>query len=144
MPDKIDLTKLDAVTPSVYLKQGFFAAPGKLRPELTGLAAFGTAQRLERAAASPDELAATFEALKQVLPARTEAPAKKFAAAVEEALALVGRMLNIPNNIMIAGWLRECAPFVKTPADLAACLEHFQAVTLQYTTLLAVKQPKME
>ncbi|MDB6122858.1 MAG: hypothetical protein JWQ71_1851 [Pedosphaera sp.] len=140
MPNNPDPTQLHNLKPADYLAKGFFVAPKKIQPELTGTYAFAAASQLERAEASPDELAATLEALKQILPTQSgDDAARKFGAAVQEALALVERMLNISNNIAIEGWLRECAKYVKTPEDIDAFLQHFQAVLLQYTALIGVK-----
>lgn len=141
MPDDLNSAAMLSLRPSAYLKKGFFASPGKLQPELTGTAAFAVAQQLERAEASPDELVATYEALKQILAAAPTPSPEKFAAAIDQALSLVEGMLKITNNLMIEGWLRECVPFVKSGADIAGFLEHFQAVTRQYAALIAVKNP---
>ncbi|MDB5038956.1 MAG: hypothetical protein JWQ35_2484 [Bacteriovoracaceae bacterium] len=141
MPNNsLDPNQLHKLKPADYLAKGFFISPKKIQPELTGTYAFAAATQFERAEASPDELAATFEALKQILPTRGDSDAaKKFGGAIQEALALVERMLKISNNIAIEGWLRQCANFVKTPEDIDAFLQHFQAVLLQYTALIGVK-----
>jgi hypothetical protein len=142
MATDLDPAQLLARRPSEYLKDGFRDARGAPRPELAGLDAFAVATQFAAAEASPDEVAATYEALRQVLEAAPPGdPAARFAAAVQDALDLVERLLGVTNNIAVAGWLRACRPFVKTDADVAAFLEHFQAVLRQYSALISVSQP---
>lgn len=142
MADDLDRDQLLARGPTDYLKDGFFDAAGQLKPELTGLDAFAVATQLEQGEASPEEVAATLAALRQTLPLQTGDPAKRFRRAVQEALGLVERTLQIDNNnIVLEGWLRECRDYVKTDADIEAFLRHFLAVLLQYQGLIGVKLP---
>lgn len=126
-----------------YLRDGLCDAQGALRAELAGLDAFAVAVQLEEAAASPDELTATFEALRKVLRQCEGAPGPapdRYKAAVREALEVTSRVLGIPNNIKIRGWLNnECGPFIRTEADIRAFAEFFRAVARQYLALRAVK-----
>jgi len=139
--EDINLEQLLSQTPSTYFQNGFLDEAGKPRPELTGMNAFAVATQLEYAQTSLDELGLTLESLKQILPMGTGDPSQRFAGAVNEALALVRQVAKIDNNIMLGGWLRSCASFVKADADIAAFLQHAKAVMLQYAALLAVKRP---
>jgi hypothetical protein len=141
MADDIDPEQLLSRGPSDYLKGGFFDAAGQYRPELSGLDAFAIASQLERGEASPEEVAASLEALRQTLPLQEGDPARRFRGAVQEGLSLVAQTLQISNNIVLNGWLRECRDYVKTDADIAAFLRHFLAVLLQYQGLVAAKPP---
>lgn len=42
----------------------------------------------------------------------------RFLAASRDALDHVARLLSKVNNIVLDGWLEDCAPFVKTEADI--------------------------
>lgn len=100
------------------------------------------ATQLDEALASPQEVALTFEMLKQVLGVSEggSGPAgEHFLAASREALDHVARLLSKVNNIVLDGWLEDCAPFVRTETDIQAFIALFQAVLQQYTALQAVK-----
>lgn len=145
MATDLSQAQLLARRPGEYLKGGLLDAAGKLRPELVGLDAFAVATQFVTAGASPDEVAATYEALRQVLAQQPAGDAaRRFATSVQGALDLVRRLLGITNNIAVAGWLRACRPFVQTDADIAAFLEHFQAVVRQHGALVAVSQSPEE
>jgi hypothetical protein len=144
MANDLNHDQLLAREPAQYFKDGLVDTSGKLRPELAGLDAFAVATQLLEGDASPDEVAATYEALRQLLAEATGDPGRAFAAAVQDALTLVSRLLGVRNNIVLAGWLRECRPYIKTAADMAAFLQFFEAVIRQYTSLVAVQSPPEE
>src|SRR4051794_8773227 len=139
MSDDLNADQLLARRPSDYLKNGFFDGAGSLKPELTGLDAFAIASQFERAEASPEEVAATLEALRQILPLQTGDPSMRFRGAVQESLNLVRRLLRIDNNIILSAWLRECSAWVTTEADIEGFTQHFLAVVRQYSALAAVR-----
>lgn len=144
MSTEITREQLLARQPQDYLQNGLRTASGTLRPELVGLEAFAVATQLDQAMASPQEVALTYEMLKQVL-AQSDGDARpaaeRFAAAVSEAIEHVERLISQHSNFVISGWLEDCAPFIKTSADIPSFLELFQAVLRQYTALQAVKAP---
>jgi hypothetical protein len=128
-----------------YFKDGLCDTAGALRAELSGMDAFAVATQLDEAVASPDEVAATFEALKQILAtSEGEAPDTRFDTAVQHALELVSRLLSTHNNIVLDGWLNECSPFIKSEADLSAFVTFFESVVRQYSALQLVKQPEAD
>ena len=142
MTTDITREQLLARQPQDDLRDGLSTPSGTLRPELAGMPAFAVATQLGETVASPQEVALTLEMLKQVLGALEGdgTPAgERFVAAVREALDHVARLLSKANNIVLDGWLEDCAPFIKTEADIRAFLAMFQAVLQQYTALQAVK-----
>lgn len=142
MTTDITREELLARQPQDYLRDGLSTPAGSLRPDLAGMPAFAVATQLDEAVASPQEVALTFEMLKQVLGVSEGdgTPAgERFVAAAREALDRVARLLSKVNNIVLDGWLEDCAPFIQNEADIQAFLSLFQAVLQQYTALQAVK-----
>lgn len=142
MGTDITRAQLLARRPQDDLREGLSTATGTLRPELAGMPAFAVATQLDESMASPQEVALTFEMLKQVLGVSEgdgNPAGERFAAASREALDHVARLLSKDNHLVIDGWLEDCAPFVKTEADIQAFITLFQAVLRQYTALHAVK-----
>ena len=68
--------------------------------------------QLEEAEASPEEVAATLEALQQVLPLHRGRPRKRFATATAEALETVSMMYAQANNQGMVTWLDQCSSAV--------------------------------
>ena len=134
-----DRSELLALTPLEYLRDGFRDEGGLLRPELQGVFATAAATQLEEAAASPQEVAATLEALRQTLPLHWGRPRKRFSAACAEALETVAMMYATPNNRGIVIWLDQCGSAVKTEDDIRAFIGHFTAVVRQYGVITALK-----
>ena len=144
MTTDITREQLLARQPQDYLRDGLSTAAGTLRPELAGIPAFAVATQLDEAMASPQEVALTFEMLKQVLGVSQgdgRPAGDRFLAASRDALDHVARLLSKVNNIVLDGWLEDCAPFIKTEADIQAFIALFQTVLQQYTALQAVKPP---
>src|SRR5437016_4407128 len=120
MADVLTRADLLALKPGAYLQGGFVDGTGALRPELRGLTPFAVATQLEQGEVSPQEVAFTLEALRQVLPSHTGTAGERLKGAVRQALDLVAGMLGIFNNAALETWLSQCVPFVKTDQDLAA------------------------
>ena len=133
--------KLLALTPARYLSGGFVDRTGKPRPELQTGYATAAATQLLAAELSPQELAFTYEALRQSLAVQDGAAPKRIRAAVEEALETVRGMIRQPNNKGLTKWINECAALVKGPPDIDAFLVHFLAVLRQYSVLVASRPP---
>jgi hypothetical protein len=129
-----ELLELNA---SRYLAKGFVDQRGKPVPELLTTFATAAATQFGEAQLSPQELAFTFEALKQALPLYTDTPSAQIQGATSEALEVVRAMVKQPNNPRLAQWLSECSAAVKSKADLAAFLDHFMAVLRLYTVIVA-------
>jgi len=129
-----------SLTPDRYLANGFVDATGKIRPEHLGFHAFAAALQFQHANVPVQELAATYEALAQLMPLTEGSPTRRLREAVEEALDLVARMLNIANSEAIEDWIIACAEHIHTQADLDAFLAHFQAVMRHYGALAAVTE----
>lgn len=134
-----DREALLGLTPAAYLRDGFLDADGKPRHELTGIWATAACVQIEEEEASPQEVAATFEALRYALPLHRGSPAEKFRAAWREALETVAAMYDIRNNQGVVDWLEACGEFVQTEADIEAFVAHFQAVMRQYAVIVGVK-----
>jgi hypothetical protein len=121
-----------ALTAPRYLAEGYVGADGVARPELTGMFATAASTQFLAAELSPQELALTAEAVRQVLPLHAGDPATRAVETVEEALHVVANAIRQPSNEVMATWFRDCAQKVRTRADLAAFLAHVQAVEVQY------------
>jgi len=134
-----DHSELLALAPSQYLRDGFRDEAGQLRPELRGVFATAAATQLEEAALSPQEVAATLEALRRALALHQGKPRKRFSAACTEALETVAMMYGEPNNRGIVIWLDQCRAAVKTDDDIRAFVDHFRAVVRQYGVITALK-----
>ncbi len=131
-----DRTALLALTPSKYLASGYRDATGKPRVELRSIFAIAAAMQLQDTVTSLHELAATWEAFKMVLALQSGLPRARAASAAGGALSTVASMYRIENNPGIGTWLNQCVAAVNTEEDLAALLDHFQAVLRQYTGLV--------
>jgi hypothetical protein len=140
--DMRDYTRAEllALTPAKYLAKGFVNAKGKPVPELQNTYATAAAMQLLAGELSPQELAFTYEALKQTLPLHDEPPAKKAKAALDEALETVRGMIKQTNNTALTKWINQCATFVKSPADLEAFSAHILAVLRLYSVMVASRQ----
>jgi hypothetical protein len=133
--------ELLALTPEVYLEEGYLDADGALRRELLSDYATAAATQLLAAELSPQELALTVEGVRQVLPLHEGTPAERLHAAVEEALMVVARAIRQPNNAGMVGWLGQCASVVETEAELDGFIAHLRAVVQLYG-LIAGAQPE--
>lgn len=126
---------------SRYLSDGFIDPRGKPFAALQTTFATAAATQFLDAQLSPQELAFTYEALKQVLPLHAGIPSARLREAIAEALEVVRAMVKQPNNARLKQWLGECSTYVKTKADLEVFLEHFMAVLRQYTVIVAGVSP---
>lgn len=131
-----DRATLLALTPATYLAGGYRDAAGKPRFELRTIFAIAAATQLQDTITSLHELAASWEAFKMVLPLQPGAPQARAVAAVGEALETVASLYRMENNPGIRAWLRSCAQAVGTEEDLAALLDHGQAVVRQYAAIM--------
>lgn len=138
-PETWDRSALLALTPVKYLHNGFRDETGEIWPDLLGVFATAVATQLEAAEVSLQELAATLEAFRQVLPLYEGTSAEKFSAVGDEALETVSMMYRQPNNRGIVKWLEQCYSAVKTEEDITAFLKHFLAVVRQYSIIISLK-----
>lgn len=121
-----------ALTAERYLADGYLAPDGTMRRELTGTFATAVCTQFLAAELSPQELALTAEAVRQIMALQTGTPAENARAATAEALVLVANSIRQRNNEVLAKWFLECAGAVRTAADLQAYLAHVLAVERQY------------
>lgn len=133
-----DRKTLLALTPEKYLSGGFRDENGKPRAELRALFATAASTQLEQAEASPQEVGATFEALKMVLPLHEGPASERAARACEEALLTVASMHDQDTNPGVAAWLTACAAAVKSEDDIPVLLDHVQAVVRQYALIITM------
>jgi hypothetical protein len=133
--------ELLALTPARYLKEGFVDNKGKPKPELLTGYATAAATQLLAAEVAPQELAFTYEALRQTLPMQEGPPPKRIRGAVEEALGIVRGMIQQPNNPGLTKWTNDATAMVKGPADIDAFMAHFLAVLRLYSVLVASRSP---
>jgi hypothetical protein len=135
----VDRETLLKLTPDQYLRDGFLGPDGKPRGELRGLWASAVCTQLEKRKASPQEVCATFEAFRQELPLHEGTPQERFYRTRLDAQETVASMYNLTNNQGILEWLEACDEFINTEEDLAAFVEHFQAVMRQYSVIIKLK-----
>ena len=140
MSGSSDETPLDR-TPDVYLRYGYRDTSGAIRPELLQDDAVNPAKQLELAEVAPQEMAFTFEALRLLLGVHSGPADERFKAALGEALAIVQRMIQQPNNEGLATWCRGCAAHIHDEADIPAFLEHMLAVMRIYTIFTDLPPP---
>jgi hypothetical protein len=133
--------ELLALTPAKYLAQGLLDGNGKPRRELRGEFATAASTQFKEAELSPQELAFTYEALRQLVAMNEAKSGPQFSDAVDAALETVGRMIKQPNNEGLAKWLQESAASIKRPADIDAFLAHMLAVLKQYSVIAASAPP---
>jgi hypothetical protein len=133
-----DRKTLLALTPEKYLAGGYRDEHGEPRAELRGLFATAASTQLEASLTSPQELAATLDALAMVLPLHEGDAHARCAEACDEALSTVASMYDKDSNPGIAAWLGACAGAVESEDDIAALLDHFRAVVRQYAILTAL------
>jgi hypothetical protein len=136
-----DLSRAEMLelTPSEYLRAGYRDFTGRPHRELSDAYATAAAVQLEAAKASPQEVIATLEALKQVLPWHHGQATQLIAEAAEEALEVVSNMYGQANNTGLVKWLEQCLGAVLAPEDIDAFLGHFTAVSRQYTVIIGIR-----
>ncbi len=142
MSDEVTREALLALTPDVYLAQGFLAPDNEPWPELQGEWATAAATRLLLAEAAPQELGLTVEAYRQVLPMHDdEAAPEQATEALAEALPVVAQLIGQTNNEGIVTWARGCAAQVRQDGDIAALVLHMESTLKQYALLASLPQP---
>ena len=133
--------ELLALTPEIYLADGFVDGAGHPRPDLFADYASAAVAQLVTAEVAPQELAMTVEGLRQLVTLQEGDPVQRLDDAIDEVLGLMARILQQPNNKGLVAWISACADMVETQADLDAFLAHGQAVARQYALLLSLPQP---
>jgi hypothetical protein len=126
-----------ALTPAIYLADGYLDADGALRQDFLADYATAASNQLLLAEVSPQELALTYEGIRQLLPEHQGAPGARLAGAYEEALLVVARAIRQQNNGGLVNWLNECAARVRTESELDAFMAHVAAVMRRYGILVA-------
>lgn len=139
MANDMNRDDLLRLTPRIYLRDGYRDGAGKLRPRLRGLYATAAAAQFEHAEVSPQELAGTLEALRQVLPWHKGEAQDLLRDAVSEALELAASLYKKENHPAIVAWLEDCADFVHSPEDIDAFMQHSEAVARIYNAMIALK-----
>jgi len=131
------------MTPPVYLKNGFLDQRGQPAAGISGVWATAAATRFEEAETPAQEVAGTFECMRQVLPwhERTEDPAVRITEAAEEALETAARLYEKDNDAALVRWLDECVARVRSARDIELFMKHFEAVALQYSLIAGLKAP---
>ena len=98
------------LTPEVYLARGYLDASGSLRRLLKGEVATAAAMQLMQAELSPQEFGLTVEGLRQLLPLHDEPTApERLHATLQEAVEVVARIIQQPNNGGLVQWISACA-----------------------------------
>jgi len=133
--------ELLALTPAKYLANGLLGPDGKPRRELRGEYATAASTQFKEAELAPQELAFTYEALRQLVQMQGVATGDAFRDAVEDALGAVQGMIKQANNEGLANWLQESAAAIGGPADIDAFLAHMLAVLKQYAVIASFSPP---
>jgi hypothetical protein len=135
----IDQQQLLTMTPNVYLRRGFRWGNGERFPELNGIWATAASLQMENAEASPQELAFTLDALREVALLHRPFDSNFVAEVTQEAIETVRGMIEQPNNRGIVRWIADCRPAIRNQRDFDDWLSHMQAVVRQYGTMIAMK-----
>jgi hypothetical protein len=89
------------------------------------------------------EIAATYEALNQILPSHDAgSPYERFSGAVSEALEMVANMYSIDNDVAICIWLAKASGTVHTESDMREIMQYFLRIVRFCATLSALAPPK--
>jgi hypothetical protein len=130
--------ELLALTPKVYLSDGYLGRTGRPHPELAADFATAAAAQLRLAKLSPQELAFTYEAVRLTLAQQEGSATERARAGVREALETVMRMIRQTNNEGLSKWLDACVAAVRRPEDIDALLQHMRAVLRLYTVMASL------
>ena len=133
-----------ALTPDIYLRDGFRGPDGALRPDLLTQDALAAALQLREADLAPQEFSMTVAALRQVLPLHGGTAPARITSVLDETFAVVGRMIRQENNEGLVSWCRACAKSVQQPADIESWHMHVEAVLRQYIALASLPPPASE
>ncbi len=128
-----------ALRPETYLADGYLAPDGTPHAALLSDYATAAATQLLAAETSPQELALTFEGIRQLLPLQEGPAPERLLAAIDEALMVVARAIQQENNPGLTEWLAACAAAVTSQADLDAFMAHAQATMRLYGVLVATQ-----
>lgn len=141
MPATGDLNRADLLklTPEIYLKEGYRGNDGLPRPELRSVYATAAATQLGEAEASPQELGSLLEAMRQVLPGHTGAPAERLSGVAHEAFELVCSLYEQASNPGIVQWIQPCIAAVRMPEDVDLFFIHFEAVVQQCAVIAGIR-----
>lgn len=132
------------LTPEVYLARGYLDANGSLHRLLKGEVATAVAMQLLQAELSPQEFGLTVEGLRQLLPLHEEPTVpERLHATLQEAVEVVARMIQQPNNGGLLQWISACATAVTNEAELGGFMEHLDAVNRHYAVLVASSPPDL-
>lgn len=129
-----------ALTADRYCAGGYTGADGALRREFRAEYATAACTQFLAAELSPQELALTAEAVRQVLPLHDGPPGERANGAADEALSVVAHAIRQSNNEVLARWLKQCAVAVRTEADLQGFLAHLLATERQYALVAPLSQ----
>jgi hypothetical protein len=134
--------ELLALKPAEFLLLGYRDMWARPRPEFTSVYATAVAYQLEAAQAAPQELAATLEAFRQVLPwHKSSAPVpERMAEAAEEALSVVERLYGKPNHPGIVDWVDRCVSAVQSAEEIPIFLSHLAATVRQYAVIASLRK----
>jgi hypothetical protein len=130
--------ELLALTPEVYLSDGYLGRTGRPHPELVADFATAATEQLRLADLPSQELAFTYEALRLVLAQQEGSATERARAAVREALETVMRMTRQTNNEGLSKWLDACVAAIRRPEDIDALLQHMRAVLRLYTIMASL------
>ena len=133
--------ELLALTPAIYLKDGFCGPSGAPLPALSGDFCVAAATQLGAAEMPAQEFAFTLEATRVLLEGQDGDAAEAIHAAAVEALATVRRMIRQSNNEGLVEWLGECVAAVHSAEDIKALMTHMEAVARLYTVIASLPVP---
>ena len=124
-----------ALTPDIYLADGYLDATGAPRLELRTDWANAAATQMADDQVAVQELAFTYEALRTILPQTRGTAAERAQAAMDDACAVVARLIGQDNNEGLVVWLEDCVAAVRQDGDLDAMLQHMLAVLRLYSLI---------
>ncbi len=124
-----------ALTPDVYLADGYLDGAGAPRIELRTEWANAAATQMADDAVAVQELAFTYEALRTILPQTRGTAAQRAQVGMDDACAVVARLIGQDNNEGLVVWLEDCVAAVRRDEDLDALLQHMLAVLRLYSLI---------
>ena len=124
-----------ALTPDVYLADGYLDGVGAPRMALRTEWANAAATQMAENAVAVQELAFTYEAFRTILPQTLGTAPERARMAMDDACAVVARFIGQDNNEGLVVWLEDCVAAVQRDEDLDALLQHVLAVLRLYSLI---------
>ena len=127
--------------PVAFLGRNLLLLPDlRPNPAVNGQLCPAALRAFEKGEVAPQEFETFVEALRRFIPEQeTGTPAQRVAAATDDALDLVARILNKEPKPEIENWVMEFIPFIESDEGAQAVLSHLQSTLALYTVVINIK-----